>query len=164
LSRHYALWIAKLDDKAAKGREKIAGKIGKDQVVSIFMTFEKDTLRLYGARNIGHVFYRSLQLTPPSYIQEKLANDPDFEEFVYEDISIEKLPDYAGDKIVMLTYGEETQKKDSMFSQIEESSLWKSIDAVKNNHVYYIGEDPWFTYAPIAIEKSLDEAIKLLSE
>lgn len=157
-------WIARLDDKAAEGREKIAGKIGKDQVVSIFMTYEKDTLRLYGARNIGHVLYRSLQLTPPSFIQEKLAKDPDFEEFVYEDISMEKLPDYAGDKIIMLTYGEETQQKDSMLSQIEESSLWKSIDAVKNNDVYYIGDDPWFTYAPIAIEKSLDEAIKLLSE
>ena len=157
-------WIAMLDNKAAEGREKIAGKIGEDEVVSIFMTYEKDTLRLYGARNVGHVLYRSLQLTPPPYIQEQLAKDPGYEEFVYEDISMEKLPDYAGDKIVMLMYGGKTAEEGNMFSQIEQSSLWKGLDAVKDNQVYYIGEDPWFTYAPIAIEKSLDKAIELFSE
>lgn len=157
-------WIAMLDNKAAEGREKIAGKIGEDEVVSIFMTYEKDTLRLYGSRNVGHVLYRSLQLTPPPYIQEQLAKDPGYEEFVYEDISMEKLPDYAGDKIVMLMYGGKTAEEGNMFSQIEQSSLWKGLDAVKDNQVYYIGEDPWFTYAPIAIEKSLDKAIELFSE
>lgn len=157
-------WIAKLDDKATEGREKIAGQIGEDEVVSIFMTFEKDTLRLYGARNVGHVLYRSLQLTPPPYIQEQLANDPGYEKFVYEDISMEKLPDYAGNKIVMLTFGEETKEEGGMFSQMEQSSLWKSLDAVKDDQVYYIDENPWFTYAPIAIEKSLDKAIELFSE
>ncbi|MEK5037384.1 ABC transporter substrate-binding protein [Sporosarcina sp. FSL K6-3457] len=157
-------WIAKLDEKAAEGREKIAGKISEDEVVSIFMTYEKDTLRLYGARNVGHVLYRSLQLTPPPYIQEQLANDPDFEKFVYEDISMEKLPDYAGDTIVMLSFGEETKAEGGMYSQIEQSSLWKGLDAVKDNKVYHIGENPWFTYAPIAIEKSLDKAIELFSE
>lgn len=157
-------WIAKLDDKATEGRAKIAGQIGEDEVVSIFMTYEKDTLRLYGARNVGHVLYRSLQLTPPPYIQEQLANDPNYEKFVYEDISMEKLPDYAGNKIVMLTFGEETKEEGGMFSQMEQSSLWKSLDAVKDNQVYYIGENPWFTYAPIAIEKSLDKAIELFSE
>ncbi len=156
-------WIAKLDEKAAQGREKIVDKIGQDEIVSIFMTYGKDNLRLYGARNIGQIFYRSLQLTPPPFIQEKLANDPNFEEFVFEDISMEKLPEYAGDKIIMLAYGEETKEQGGMLAQIEQSSLWKNLDAVKNDHVYYIGEDPWFTYAPIAIEKSLDEAIRLLS-
>ena len=157
-------WIAKLDDKATEGRAKIASQIGENEVISIFMTYEKDTLRLYGARNVGHVLYRSLQLTPPPYIQEQLANDSNYEKFVYEDISMEKLPDYAGNKIVMLTFGEETKEEGGMFSQMEQSSLWNSLDAVKDGQVFYIGEDPWFTYAPIAIEKSLDKAIELFSE
>ena len=157
-------WIARLDDKATEGRAKIASQIGENEVISIFMTYEKDTLRLYGARNVGHVLYRSLQLTPPPYIQEQLANDSNYEKFVYEDISMEKLQDYAGNEIVMLTFGEETKEEGGMFSQMEQSSLWNSLDAVKDGQVFYIGEDPWFTYAPIAIEKSLDKAIELFSE
>ncbi|MEK3887875.1 ABC transporter substrate-binding protein [Bacillus sp. FSL K6-3431] len=157
-------WIVKLDEKASEGRKKIVNKISKDEVVSIFMTYGKDTLRLYGARNIGHVFYRSLELTPPAYIQEKLKTDPKFEEFVYDDISMEKLPEFLGDRIVMLSFEQETKEAGGMLNQIEQSALWKNVDAIKNNQVYYIEEDPWFTYAPIAIEKSLDQAIELLSK
>ncbi|OAH57674.1 MULTISPECIES: ABC transporter substrate-binding protein [Bacillaceae] len=157
-------WLANLNTKAAEGREKIAGDFGEDEVFSIFMTYGKDSLRLYGARNIGHVFYRLLELTPPPFIQEKLAKDPNFAEFVYDDISMEKLPDYAGDHIIMLAYDQETKDEGGMFYHIENSALWKNLAAVQNNKVNYIDDDPWFTYAPIAIEKSLDEAIELLSK
>ncbi len=157
-------WLANLNTKAAEGREKIVRDFEKDEVFSIFMTYGKDDLRLYGARNIGHVFYRLLELTPPPFIQEKLAKDPDFAEFVYDDISMEKLPDYAGDHIIMLAYDQETKDEGGMFYQIENSALWKNLAAVQNNKVNYIDDDPWFTYAPIAIEKSLDEAIELLSK
>ncbi|MGG3450596.1 ABC transporter substrate-binding protein [Domibacillus aminovorans] len=157
-------WLANLNTKAAEGREKIARDFGEDEVFSIFMTYGKDNLRLYGARNIGHVFYRLLELTPPPIIQEKLVKDPNFAEFVYDDISMEKLPDYAGDHIIMLAYDQETKDEGGMFYQIENSALWKNLAAVQNNKVNYIDDDPWFTYAPIAIEKSLDEAIELLSK
>ncbi|WP_025027582.1 ABC transporter substrate-binding protein [Caldalkalibacillus mannanilyticus] len=157
-------WIATQDAKASEGREKIRGKIGEDEVVSIFMVWGKDTLRIYGGRNIGHMFYRALQLTPPPFIQERLNNDPDFKEFVFENISMEMLPEFAGDRIIMLVYGQEARDEGGMLYQLEHSSLWKNLDAVKNNKVYYVEEDPWFIYSPIAIDKSLDEAIKLFAQ
>ncbi|MGW9530926.1 ABC transporter substrate-binding protein [Paenibacillus terrae] len=153
-------WIANLDKKAAEGRKKLAGKFKKDETITIYMTYGKDVLRVYGARNVGHVIYRSLELNPPEYIRQKLAKDPNFN-FVYDSISMEKLPELSGDRIIMLVYDEET--KDGILKEIEQSALWKNLPAVKNHKVYFIKADPWFTYSPLAIDKSLDEAVNMLS-
>ncbi|EHS55639.1 ABC transporter substrate-binding protein [Paenibacillus sp. Aloe-11] len=153
-------WIASLNKKAEEGRKKLAGKFKKDEAITIYMTYGKDVLRVYGARNVGHVIYRSLELNPPEYIRQKLAQDPKFN-FVYDSISMEKLPELSGDRIIMLVYDEAT--KDGILKEIEQSALWKNLPAVKNHKVYIIKADPWFTYSPLAIDKSLDEAIQMFS-
>ncbi|MGG1617683.1 ABC transporter substrate-binding protein [Paenibacillus sp. NRS-1782] len=153
-------WIVNLDQKAAEGRKKLAGKFKKGETVTIYMTYGKDVLRVYGARNVGHVIYRSLELNPPEYIRQKLAKDPNFN-FVYDSISMEKLPELSGDRIIMLVYDEES--KDGILKEIEQSALWRNLPAVKNHKVYFIKADPWFTYSPLAIDKSLDEAVNMLS-
>ncbi|MCK0471783.1 ABC transporter substrate-binding protein [Halalkalibacter sp. APA_J-10(15)] len=156
-------WIASLDNLAANVQEDVATKISEDETVSIFMTFGKDVLRIYGGRNIGHIIYRSLDLTPPTYIKDRLEQDPTFEEFVFDQISMEMLPEYAGDHIIMLVYDQEARDEGGMFHQVEESTLWQNLEAVQNEQVYYIDPDPWFSYSPIAIEKSLEKASKLFS-
>ncbi|AJE53819.1 MULTISPECIES: ABC transporter substrate-binding protein [Paenibacillus] len=153
-------WIASFDKKAEEGRKKLAGKFKKDETITIYMTYGKDVLRVYGARNVGHVIYRSLELNPPEYIRQKLAKDPKYN-FVYDSISMEKLPELSGDRIIMLVYDEAA--KDGMLKEIEQSALWRNLPAVKNHKVYFIKADPWFTYSPLAIDHSLDEAIKMLS-
>ncbi|MGR6763376.1 ABC transporter substrate-binding protein [Paenibacillus sp. T2-29] len=153
-------WIASFDKKAEEGRKKLAGKFKKDETITIYMTYGKDVLRVYGARNVGHVIYRSLELNPPEYIRQKLAKDPKYN-FVYDSISMEKLPELSGDRIIMLVYDEAA--KDGMLKEIEQSALWRNLPAVKNHKVYFIKADPWFTYSPLAIDQSLNEAIKMLS-
>ncbi|MDP1511966.1 ABC transporter substrate-binding protein [Paenibacillus sp. CMAA1739] len=151
-------WIANFNQKAEEGRKKLTGKFKQDETVTIYMTYGKDVLRVYGARNVGHVIYRSLELNPPEYIRQKLAKDPKYN-FVYDSISMEKLPELSGDRIIMLVYDEAT--KDGMLKEIEQSALWRNLPAVKNHKVYFIKADPWFTYSPLAIDQSLDEAIKM---
>nr|WP_206704036.1 ABC transporter substrate-binding protein [Paenibacillus polymyxa] len=153
-------WIASFDKKAEEGRKKMAGKFKKDETITIYMTYGKDVLRVYGARNVGHVIYRSLELNPPEYIRQKLAKDPKYN-FVYDSISMEKLPELSGDRIIMLVYDEAT--KDGMLKEIEQSALWRNLPAVKNHKVYFIKADPWFTYSPLAIDQSLDEAVNMFS-
>lgn len=138
----------------------MAGKFKKDETITIYMTYGKDVLRVYGARNVGHVIYRSLELNPPEYIRQKLAKDPKYN-FVYDSISMEKLPELSGDRIIMLVYDEAT--KDGMLKEIEQSALWRNLPAVKNHKVYFIKADPWFTYSPLAIDQSLDEAVNMFS-
>jgi iron complex transport system substrate-binding protein len=153
-------WIASFDKKAEEGRKKLAGKFKKDETITIYMTYGKDVLRVYGARNVGHVIYRSLELNPPEYIRQKLAKDPKYN-FVYDSISMEKLPELSGDRIIMLVYDEAT--KDGMLKEIEQSALWRNLPAVKNHKVYFIKADPWFTYSPLAIDQSLDEDVNMFS-
>ncbi|MDG0053244.1 ABC transporter substrate-binding protein [Paenibacillus sp. P2(2022)] len=153
-------WIASFDKKAEEGRKKMAGKFKKDETITIYMTYGKDVLRVYGARNVGHVIYRSLELNPPEYIRQKLAKDPKYN-FVYDSISMEKLPELSGDRIIMLVYDEAT--KDGMLKEIEQSALWRNLPAVKNHKVYFIKADPWFTYSPLAIDQSLGEAVNMFS-
>ncbi|WDM20054.1 ABC transporter substrate-binding protein [Paenibacillus polymyxa] len=153
-------WIASFNKKAEEGRKKLAGKFKKDETVTIYMAYDKNVLRVYGARNVGHVIYRSLELNPPEYIRQKLAKDPRFN-YVYDVISMEKLPELSGDRIIMLVYDEAS--KDGMLKQIEQSALWRNLPAVKNHKVYFIKADPWFTYSPLAVEQSLDEAVKMFS-
>ncbi|KAF6565144.1 ABC transporter substrate-binding protein [Paenibacillus sp. EKM202P] len=153
-------WIASFDKKAEEGRKKLTGKFKKDETITIYMTYGKDVLRVYGARNVGHVIYRSLELNPPEYIRQKLAKDPKYN-FVYDSISMEKLPELSGDRIIMLVYDEAT--KDGMLKEIEQSALWRNLPAVKNHKVYFIKADPWFTYSPLAIDQSLDEAVNMFS-
>ncbi|WP_226002867.1 ABC transporter substrate-binding protein [Paenibacillus sp. BJ-4] len=154
-------WIASFNKKAEEGRKKLAGKFKKDETVTIYMAYDKNVLRVYGARNVGHVIYRSLELNPPEYIRQKLAKDPRFN-YVYDVISMEKLPELSGDRIIMLVYDEAS--KDGMLREIEQSALWRNLPAVKNHKVYFIKADPWFTYSPLAIDQSLDEAIKMFSD
>lgn len=154
-------WIANLEEKAVAIKTQVDTVVEEDEKVSIFMAYGKDTLRLYGGRNIGHIFYRLLDLTPPDYVQELIDKDPEYSEFVFEDISMEMLPEYAGDRIIMLVYDDEAANQGGMFHQIEESDLWKNLDAVKNDKVHYITPDPWFVYSPLAIEASLDQVVDL---
>lgn len=156
-------WIADYKQKAEETKAKLKDVISEGETLSIFMTY-KDTLRVYGGREVGHIFYRSLDFTPPPYIQNKIQADPDFIEFVYDGISKEKLPELAGDHIIMLNYGPETNEEGGMFNNIESSDLWKSLDAVKSGNVHVIHRDPWFIYSPIALEKSLEMAVDLLTK
>ncbi|RCW76979.1 iron-hydroxamate ABC transporter substrate-binding protein [Saliterribacillus persicus] len=156
-------WIADYKEKSEEAQEQLNGVIGEDETVSIFMTY-KNILRVYGGRNIGHIFYRSLGLTPPPYIQEKIADDPEFVEFNNEEISMEKLPELAGDHIIMLNYGPETSEEGGMFNDIENSTLWQNLDAVEAGNFHVIQQEPWFTYSPIASKESLELSVDLLTK
>ena len=157
-------WTNRFDAKVESVKEELSDVIKEDETVSIFMAAGNDNLRIYGGRNIGHIFYRSLELTPPPYIQERIDEDPEFQEFVFDDISMEMLPEYAGDHIVMLVYDQEARDEGGMFNQIEQSQLWQNLDAVKNDQVYYVNDEPWFVYTSLAIEKSLEEITDVLNK
>ncbi|MFB9277059.1 ABC transporter substrate-binding protein [Cohnella cellulosilytica] len=153
-------WIAGVQSQADEIKAKIQDQFKPDDTFAMFWVYGKDALRVYGARNIGHVFYRMLGLNPPELIRDKLEQDPDYNDFYSENISMEMLPEYAGDYIIMCIYDEES--REGMFKQLEESALWKNLPAVKDGHVFIVGADPWFSYSPLAIESQLQQVQDLL--
>lgn len=148
-------WIADLEAKGMAAREQVKGIIGEDEIVTLYWIYGKDTLAIMGARNMGHTIYRLLGLTPPPFIQEKLAADPNFTDFVRDDVSLEMLPEYSGDHLIVNIFDEES--RNGMFRHLQDSALWKNLPAVKNGKVYYVNADPWFSYSPLAIAKQLEQ-------
>ncbi|HBZ78797.1 MULTISPECIES: ABC transporter substrate-binding protein [Brevibacillus] len=150
-------WIAKHNAKVEEARKLVQAKIGKNETVAALNVRAK-VIKMYGARNMGHVLYNSLQLTPPAPIKAELDKDPNFWS---KDISMELLPEYAADHIFLMLFpGEDAA---SYLKEIESSNLWKNLPAVKNNHVYIVDVDRWLGYDPILIEKQLDEAVEYLT-
>ncbi|UZM99722.1 ABC transporter substrate-binding protein [Lysinibacillus sp. MHQ-1] len=54
----------------------------------------------------------------------------------FAEISTELLPEYAGDRIFILTPVDDEAKQST--KEMMDSPIWKSLPAVKNGHVYMI--------------------------
>jgi len=80
---------------------------------------------------LSQVIYDSNVLKPDDKIQQILDDGTGFAE-----ISTELLPEYAGDRIFILTPVPDEAKQST--KEMMESQIWKGLPAVKNGHVYTI--------------------------
>lgn len=150
-------WEEKYKAKVEEARKLVQAKVGKNATVAA-MNVRAKTIKMYGARNMGHVLYNDLQLTPPALIKTEIEKDP---LFWSNDLSMELLPEYTADHIFLMLFpGEDATQ---YLKEIEQSSLWRNLPAVKNNHVYIVDVDRWLGYDAILIEKQLDEAVQYLT-
>jgi iron complex transport system substrate-binding protein len=149
-------FIAESEAKVVAAREEIKGYVDADETFSIIRFFGK-SIRVYGGRDIGHSLYNSLQLTPSPVIKEAMEKDPNFNST--EDVSLEVISKYAADRIFVVVTDEDG---DRYYDELQSLSVWKDLPAVKNNKVYKIPADKWFTYDPISINVTLDEAVRIL--
>jgi len=153
-----AEWQKQFDAKIQEAKSKIVGKIGADKTVAIYRIDPKQ-IYVYGVRNVGFTFYKALDLPHPDIVQKEIDKDPNLWALP---VSLEVLPDYAADYVfVMLLDGEEAK---TSFDEIKNSAIWKSLPAVKENHVFNISMDTWLGYTPHDIDVQLDEAVRLLTE
>lgn len=150
-------YIQEMDAKAAKAREAIKDDISKEETVAIIRFFGK-SIRVYGGRDIGYALYHSLELTPTPLIKQAMEQNPNFTST--EDVSLEKIPEYAADRIFVLVSDEEA---DSQYNELQKSAIWANLPAVKNNKVYKIQADKWFAYDPISINVAVEDADRILT-
>jgi len=151
-------WKVEFDKKIQAAKEQIIGKIGEGKTVAIYRIDPKE-FYVYGVRNVGFTFYRALDLPRPAAVQKEIDKDPNF---WAAPISLELLPNYSADYVfVTLLKGEDTKQR---YQEIQASSIWKNLPAVKNNHVLEIDMDTWLGYTPHDIDTQLQEAVKLLTE
>jgi len=96
----------------------------------------------------GEILHGDLGLKAPAIIQEKLIDGDEFG----ADLTLELLPEYAGDYIFTSNWGWDDGNADVVY----ESKLWKTLPAVKNNQVYFINEKGSYYNDPISLEAQLD--------
>ncbi|WP_138754552.1 ABC transporter substrate-binding protein [Paenibacillus sinopodophylli] len=140
--------ITDYEKLAAEGREKIKQAIGDESVM--FLRLSDKEVRYYSKRNY-EVLYDDLALQPP-------ASMPDPTESM-QVISLETLPSINPDHIILLA------SDGAEVSEIEKTAVWKSLKAVKNNHVYMADYGLWFQGpgGPIGQSKIIEETVNWLT-
>lgn len=154
-------WIEDFHKKEAEAKAQVAKMPAANETFSIFAIMGKDQFRVYGGRNIGHVFYRSLGLHAPADVEKLFKGKED--EFVFETISQEALPQLAGDNIIVVVYDTDADSVAS-YNQLMESKLWKNIPAVQKGKFVRLDMDHWFGYNSLSLSYQLDKALGVVQE
>ncbi|PCD82994.1 ferrichrome ABC transporter substrate-binding protein [Lysinibacillus fusiformis] len=128
-----AQWIEDYTDKADKMWESLVavGTVKPDETASVLTYYPGDRLFVMARAGLSQVLYDSNVLKPGHKIQKILDDGTGFAE-----ISTELLPEYAGDRIFILTPVTDEAKQST--KEMMDSPIWKSLPAVKNGHVYTI--------------------------
>ncbi|WP_025027882.1 iron-hydroxamate ABC transporter substrate-binding protein [Caldalkalibacillus mannanilyticus] len=137
-------WVEDFQKRAEAAGEEIRAKIGEDATVSVI---ENDDKQLYVFGNNWargtEILYQAMGLNMPEKVVE-MALEPG-----YHALSIEVLPEFAGDYIVF-------SKNPDGNSSFLETDTWKNIPAVKNNRVIEINTKSSTYSDPITLEYLLE--------
>ncbi|MFN2745337.1 MULTISPECIES: iron-hydroxamate ABC transporter substrate-binding protein [Bacillus] len=139
-------WLAEWDKKVSAAKAKVQKAIG-NKTVSIMQTNGKE-IYVYGDKfgRGGRIVYHDLGLNATKLTKEKTIKEGPG----YTSISLEKLPDFAGDYIFIGPWqsgGED--------GGVFDTSIWKNLDAVKHDHVYQIDPVAFYFSDPISLEGQL---------
>jgi len=126
-------WMDAYTEKADKMWESLVADdiIKPDETASVLTYYPGDRLFVMARAGLSQVLYDSNVLKPGDKIQKILDDGTGFAE-----ISTELLPEYAGDRIFILTPVDDEAKQST--KEMMESPIWKKLPAVKNGHVYTI--------------------------
>ena len=154
------LWMDKHEYRADQLRKKVRSAVGSG-TVAICVCREHE-LRMYGARNFGHVLYRSLQLQPPARIQQQMEKHPAGTQFNWVAITPDEVGHYEADYLFVAV---ETEKDKRRVLEWQHSNpYWRGHPAVRHSRVYFLDWDKWLVYAPFVINQQLEEASRLLCQ
>ncbi|NQX70297.1 ABC transporter substrate-binding protein [Paenibacillus alba] len=152
-------WITKYEAKAKQYREQVAKVIGPEKTFSIVELWAKQTV-VYG-KNFGrggYNLYDALQLSPPKAVKTEMFD----QNKNWLEVTMESLPKYVGDYIFLTANAGENSA--ARLKELMDNPVWKSLPAVKNNHVYQMNTSEIFPGDPISVDKQLDIQAKLLLE
>ncbi|WP_080873622.1 iron-hydroxamate ABC transporter substrate-binding protein [Oceanobacillus timonensis] len=135
-------WMDDFSERAKAVGDKIKEEHGEDVSVSVFETDSKN-FSVFGdnwARGT-EILYQAMELTMPEKVQEDALADG------YYSLSLETLPEYAGDFIVLSEMGAE--------NEFTKSETWQSIPAVENNQVIAFNTEEATYSDPVTLEHLL---------
>lgn len=138
-----AAWLKKYDEKANKLHDQIVSKTGDAKFM--VMAAYPNAFRVYGDYGYGSVLFKDLKLPA---VNGTPADKP------LVQLQKEALIDYNPDFLFVFTTGDGNQR----LKEFQQETIWKNMNAVKNNRVYMIkNEDLNKGYFPLGKEMLLDE-------
>lgn len=152
-------WHTAHNEKVRKARATVENRIGTGRSAAVWSVTNKG-VRLYGARNMGHVFYRLLGFRAPEYIREKIEEHPMGTMFTWMPASLEQMKRDRSDFMWIVTDSEHRRRV--MEHEIKTDPLLSAHPAVQNGRCFFLDWQKWIVYAPLGIEKQLEEALLFL--
>lgn len=140
-------WIANWDSKIAKYKPIVQEIVGEKKVAILGGTVKG--VGAYGdyyGRG-GEILYREFGLKAPDLIQKATMDISEG----YVALSLEKLPEYVGDFLVI---------ENSLEKDISKDELWQQLDVVKNKRVYTIDANEYYFNDPLSLDKQLDYLVE----
>ncbi|RRJ65793.1 iron-hydroxamate ABC transporter substrate-binding protein [Paenibacillus oralis] len=143
-------WIADFKERAQTAGEKIKAKIGADSTISVIEGDSKNLYTFGSSWGRGtEIIYQAMGLKMPDKVKEMTAKDG------YYNLSLEILPDYMGDYVIY-------SKDSAGDASFQETSTYKEIPAVKNNHVYEVDASTFYFNDALSLDYQLDFISKSL--
>ncbi len=152
-------WIAEYETDRDAARKQIREALG-DETVTIFR-IQKGRLRIYLSTNFGGYALRSaLDAPAPDAVSAEIAKSPPWTNAV--EISLEKLPEYAGDHILLIV--SEADEDQAEYKSIADTPIWKGLPAVQEGNVHLLDTSKYYNYDNITVRETMKEMAKMLSE
>ena len=144
-----ASWLKSYDEKAKKAGAAVRKANGEDTTYLALLA-SGGQLFVFDAAGIGSVLYEDMGLKKP-------ANMPRQESISLPVISYEGLADLDADHLIVVG-------TDADMKALKKNSIYKSMQAVKNNRVLELPSSPYFNigYSSIGRDVFLDEVQSLL--
>ncbi|MED4126669.1 MULTISPECIES: ABC transporter substrate-binding protein [Shouchella] len=144
-------WIDEWDAQVEDLKPDVQAAVG-DSTISILQPTDSDVY-LYGSGwgRGGEIMYNEFDLSMPEAAVEAVEGDG------YNNLSLEAVPDYAGDYILTAPW---TVNMDGNF--LYESSIWEGLEAVENDRVFEMDPIGYYFNDPISVEQHLNEISEFL--
>lgn len=144
-----ASWLKSYDEKAKKAGAAVRKANGEDTTYLALLA-SGGQLFVFDAAGIGSVLYEDMGLKKP-------ANMPRQDSISLPVISYEELADLDADHLIVVG-------TDADMKALKKNSIYKSMQAVKNNRVLELPSSPYFNigYSSIGRDVFLDEVQSLL--
>lgn len=143
--------IRQHEEKTAAIKKRLDALVGDETV--LYMRIMPKEIILHGetiAR--GDFVHRQLGLKPlPSWPQSEVSKS----------ISLEVLPDFDADHILVQIDDEANDEVVGRYEQMLDSALWKNMKAVRSQQVYVVGGKEWFNLgmSPLADQYAMDDIV-----
>jgi len=153
-------WVQAYEEKAAEKRALVQSRITEGETASAFIMYAADKqLYVYNKQRLGPTMYDAFGFTVPPKVAELFSSDPDS---LWQAISLETLPDYAGDRLFLVS-SDNTEESKKAIEDIINGPIWKTLPAVKNGKAYIVDER-WGMNDPLTLDWLLDQMAELLGK
>lgn len=119
-------WIKKYEAKSEEKRELLKPVVAAGGTASAFVVHIDGKLYIYGQQRLGPTMYDALGFKAPEKVAELFKDSKD----LWKEISLEALPDLAGDHIFLILQ-DDNEDAVKGTEEIMNGPVWKNIPAVK---------------------------------